>query len=204
MDKLSLNNVIQDNTYMKDYLAYQMMNEFGVSAPLCSFAYITVNGEDWGLYLAVEGVEALKTFCAFRSESVALQLSGSEESVIAEGLNISDMGTMGGGMGGGFDGERDFSTSERGEKPETQSGNIPSFSGGLSSGQINGTIISSEGKQNSETNESNGKTQNPWGNGMMPDMGDFDINNIPDGEMQIPGNMQNGQIPRRINASVIS
>ena len=57
LDKLSLNNIIQDNTYMKDYLTYQMMNEFGASAPLCSFAYITVNGEDWGLYLAVEGVE---------------------------------------------------------------------------------------------------------------------------------------------------
>ncbi len=57
LDKLSLNNVIQDNTYMKDYLTYQMMNEFGAAAPLCSFAYITVNGEDWGLYLAVEGVE---------------------------------------------------------------------------------------------------------------------------------------------------
>ena len=57
LDKLSLNNIIQDTTYMKDYLTYQMMNEFGVSAPLCSFVYITVNGEDWGLYLAVEGVE---------------------------------------------------------------------------------------------------------------------------------------------------
>ena len=57
LDKLSLNNLIQDNTYMKDYLTYQMMNEFGVDSPLCSFVYITVNGEDWGLYLAVEGVE---------------------------------------------------------------------------------------------------------------------------------------------------
>ena len=57
LDKLSLNNLIQDNTYMKDYLAYRMMKEFGADAPLCSFAWITVNGEDWGLYLAVEGVE---------------------------------------------------------------------------------------------------------------------------------------------------
>lgn len=57
LDKLSLNNIIQDNTFMKDYLTYQMMNKFGVDAPLCSFVYITVNGEDWGLYLAVEGVE---------------------------------------------------------------------------------------------------------------------------------------------------
>lgn len=57
LDKLSLNNIIQDNTYMKDYLTYQMMREFGADAPLCSYVYITVNGEDWGLYLAVEGVE---------------------------------------------------------------------------------------------------------------------------------------------------
>ena len=57
LDKLCLNNLIQDNTYMKDYLAYVMMDEFGVTSPLCSYAYITVNGEDWGLYLAVEGIE---------------------------------------------------------------------------------------------------------------------------------------------------
>ncbi len=57
LDKLSLNNIIQDNTYMKDYLVYTLMKEHGVSAPLCSFVNIKVNGETWGLYLAVEGVE---------------------------------------------------------------------------------------------------------------------------------------------------
>ena len=57
LDKLCLNNIIQDNTYMKDYLAYTLMNDFGVDAPLCSYVYITVNGEDWGLYLAVEAIE---------------------------------------------------------------------------------------------------------------------------------------------------
>ena len=57
LDKLCLNNIIQDPSYMKDYLAYRMMDEFGVDAPLCSYAWITVNGEPWGLYLAVEAVE---------------------------------------------------------------------------------------------------------------------------------------------------
>ncbi|MBQ3374296.1 MAG: CotH kinase family protein [Oscillospiraceae bacterium] len=57
LDKLCLNNLIQDNTYMKDYLTYRMMDEFGADAPLCSYAWVTVNGEDWGLYLAVEAVE---------------------------------------------------------------------------------------------------------------------------------------------------
>ena len=57
LDKLVLNNVIQDNTYMKDYLTYSMMNDMGVASPLCSYVYVTVNGEDWGLYLAAEGIE---------------------------------------------------------------------------------------------------------------------------------------------------
>ena len=57
LDKLCLNNVIQDNTYMKDYLTYQMMRDMGAASPLCSFVYITINGQDWGLYLAVEAIE---------------------------------------------------------------------------------------------------------------------------------------------------
>ena len=57
LDKLNLNNCIQDTTYMKDFLCYQMMKDFGVSAPLASFISVSVNGEEWGLYLAVEGVE---------------------------------------------------------------------------------------------------------------------------------------------------
>ena len=57
LDKLCLNNLIQDNTYMKDYLAYRLMSEFGVDAPLRSYVWVTVNGEPWGLYLAVEAVE---------------------------------------------------------------------------------------------------------------------------------------------------
>ena len=57
LDKLCLNNIIQDNTYMKDYLSYQMMADMGVASPLCSYIYLRVNGEDWGLYLAVEGIE---------------------------------------------------------------------------------------------------------------------------------------------------
>ena len=57
LDKLCLNNMIQDHTYMKDYVSYQMMAVMGVASPLCSYVYLTVNGEDWGLYLAVEGVE---------------------------------------------------------------------------------------------------------------------------------------------------
>lgn len=57
LDKLSLNNIIQDNTYMKDFMSYQMLAAAGAAAPLCSYVYLTVNGEDWGLYVAVECIE---------------------------------------------------------------------------------------------------------------------------------------------------
>lgn len=57
LDKLCLNNVIQDNTYMKDFLCYRMMNFMGADSPLSSFVWITVNGKDWGLYVAAEGIE---------------------------------------------------------------------------------------------------------------------------------------------------
>lgn len=57
LDKLNLNNIISDNSYLKEYLSYDMMAYMGVAAPLSSFVKVSVNGEYFGLYLAVEGVE---------------------------------------------------------------------------------------------------------------------------------------------------
>ena len=102
LDKLSLNNLIQDNTMMKDYLTYQMMRQFGVAAPLCSYVYITVNGEDWGLYLAVEAVE----------DSFLLRNYGSD----CGELYKPDSMEMGGGRGNGKDFDfEDFMDSSDGE-----------------------------------------------------------------------------------------
>lgn len=106
LDKLSLNNIIQDNTYMKDYLTYQMMGYFGVDAPLCSYVYITVNGEDWGLYLAVEGVE----------ESFLERNYGSDYGELYKPDSMS----MGGGRGNGgeFDLE-DWMDDQSGEEGQS-------------------------------------------------------------------------------------
>ena len=57
LDKLSLNNLIQDKTLMKDYIAYTLMGKMGVQSSLASYVKLSVNGEYFGLYLAVEGVE---------------------------------------------------------------------------------------------------------------------------------------------------
>ena len=57
LSKLVLNNNMSDATYMKEYLSYKLLDSLGVPTPACSYANITVNGEEWGLYLAVEPVE---------------------------------------------------------------------------------------------------------------------------------------------------
>lgn len=99
LDKLILNNVIQDNTYMKDYLTYQLMNKMGADAPLCSYTNITVNGEEWGLYLALESVED-----SFLTRNYGSNTSGD--------LYKPDSMSMGGGKGNGKGFEWDDSDSE--------------------------------------------------------------------------------------------
>ena len=120
LDKLCLNNLIQDNTYLKDYLAYTLMAAFGADAPLCSFVYITVNGEDWGLYLAVEGIE----------ESFLQRNYGNQYGELYKPDSLS----FGGGRGNG----KDFSMtdfinknsedSEDSEETSSESKNTKSFS----------------------------------------------------------------------------
>lgn len=57
LDKLALNNLMADATYMKDYLTYDMMEFVGADAPQSAFVNVTVNGEAWGLYLGVECID---------------------------------------------------------------------------------------------------------------------------------------------------
>ena len=56
LDKLNLNNIMSDATYMKDCLSYMIMREAGVSAPLTSYVSLSINGELHGLYIAIENV----------------------------------------------------------------------------------------------------------------------------------------------------
>lgn len=116
LDKLSLNNLIQDNTMMKDYLTYQMMNAFGAAAPLSSFVYITVNGEDWGLYLAVEAVE----------ESFLQRNYGNDYGELYK----PDSMNMGGGRGNGKDFDFDAFMDDSGEEGAS-AGTMPNMPGGM-------------------------------------------------------------------------
>ncbi len=122
LDKLSLNNIIQDNTFMKDYLTYQMMGYFSVDAPLCSYVYITVNGEGWGLYLAVEGVE----------EAFLERNYGSDYGELYKPDSMS----MGGGRGNGgqfdmeeFEQKKDSEINAATEDDGQPDGNMPQWNG---------------------------------------------------------------------------
>ena len=65
LDKFSLDASFQDNSYLKTYMVYDMMSYMEVPAPLCSYVWVTINGSEWGLFLAVEEPEeafALRNF----------------------------------------------------------------------------------------------------------------------------------------------
>ena len=57
LDKLILNNSNSDASYMKDFLAFEIMRAAGVATPLTSYTELFINGERQGLYLAVEDID---------------------------------------------------------------------------------------------------------------------------------------------------
>ena len=57
LDKFSLDTSFQDNSYMKSWITFDMMEHMGVPTPLCSYVWVRINGEDWGLFVAIEEPE---------------------------------------------------------------------------------------------------------------------------------------------------
>ncbi|MBP5606992.1 MAG: CotH kinase family protein, partial [Lachnospiraceae bacterium] len=195
LDKLCLNNIIQDNTYMKDYLAYVMMDEFGVTTPLCSYVFITVNGEDWGLYLAVEGVE--DSFLERNYNS-------------AGELYKPDSMSNGGGRGNGRDFDMDKFMEENvlkdedGDgKPDGVSGNeAEGFSGGDFPGGGNGFPgggrPDSDGKRpergDSDSDQGSGRTRPDGESGRGSGRGSKDGSNS-ENSAGFPGGFSGGDFP---------
>jgi len=51
---MALNNEVVDCSYVREPVAYAVYRDAGVPAPRTGFTHVTVNGEDYGLYVAVE------------------------------------------------------------------------------------------------------------------------------------------------------
>ena len=98
--KLNLNNSFMDSTMMKDYLCYTMFRKTGIDAPLCSYVWVTVNGKDYGLFLAVEEID--ETFLErtgwengvlYKPDSPKLEAGNNErDQFIKNGIQFADYG----------------------------------------------------------------------------------------------------------------
>ena len=54
---ITLNNMVQDPTFERERLAYQLFRAMGVPAPRVAHVRVVVNGQPWGLYLHVESFD---------------------------------------------------------------------------------------------------------------------------------------------------
>ncbi|MFO0724253.1 MAG: CotH kinase family protein [Myxococcota bacterium] len=57
LENFTLNNSIQDPSFVRTCLAYRVHEKSGNPAPRCNYADVTVNGEHLGIYLNVETVK---------------------------------------------------------------------------------------------------------------------------------------------------
>ena len=58
LDRLTLNNNVQDESLASQYLTYKLFNKAGIPAPRVSYAKVTVNEEYLGVYTHIESVRA--------------------------------------------------------------------------------------------------------------------------------------------------
>lgn len=57
LKELTLNNMSNDYSMMHERVSYKLMREAGIPASRCSHVTLQVNGEDYGLYAGLEGVD---------------------------------------------------------------------------------------------------------------------------------------------------
>ncbi len=161
LDKLVLNNNYADATGMKESLIYDMYAFLDADASLYNYASISVNGEYWGIYLALEAVE----------DSFLLRNYG----VRSGELYKPDSMDIGAGMGG-----------ERGDADRGNM-NFESFdferTGGFS-GDFESLLPSEESEEASDTPSFGGQRpdrgEGPTAGELpnMPNGGDFELSDI--------------------------
>ena len=98
LDKLILNNNYADATNMKEAIVYDMFQYLDADASLYNYASVSVNGEYWGVYLALEGVEQSFMLRNYGTQDGELYKPDSMEM----GGGDDDKGSFGGFPGGDF------------------------------------------------------------------------------------------------------
>lgn len=174
LSKLVLNNNMSDTTSMKEYLSYKLLDSLGIPTPACSYAHITVNGEEWGLYLAVEPIE--EEFIERNYGSIDGNLYKPESDNVAMGDKDNNENKI---MDNNNFSPSENTTSENNNKTTIDNSidmqNQSNMNNGDSSGQM-------QMPPDMNTGNSTGEMQAP------PDMN----NGNPSREMQTPPDMNNG------------
>lgn len=174
LSKLVLNNNMSDTTSMKEYLSYKLLDSLGIPTPACSYAHITVNGEEWGLYLAVEPIE--EEFIERNYGSIDGNLYKPESDNVAMGDKDNNENKI---MDNNNFTPSENTTSENNNKTTIDNSidmqNQSNMNNGDSSGQM-------QMPPDMNTGNSTGEMQAP------PDMN----NGNPSREMQTPPDMNNG------------
>lgn len=57
LHKMTLNNMVEDDSFLHETLSYRVFRAAGVAAPRTGFAWVRLNGEDFGLYLNLENLD---------------------------------------------------------------------------------------------------------------------------------------------------
>lgn len=171
LDKLVLNNNYADATNMKEAVVYDMYRYLGADASLYNYAEIWVNGEYWGVYLALEAVE----------DSFLLRNYGAEDGQLYKPEEQA--------QGGGRNREVDGRNQEVGGQNREVDGRNQEVDG--RNQEIDGRFQDTDG-QNRELQESArepaGLFRGPGGSGDWPEEGppgDFPPSGLP--EMQGEG-----------------
>ena len=176
LDKLILNNNYADATNMKEAIIYDMYQYIGADASLYNYAKVSVNGEYWGVYLALEGVEESFMLRNFGTQDGELYKPDSMEMGGGGSSSTPSMPNMGGMGFSGFD-ISDF----EGMTPPSGAGDF-SFGGSGSGedGTANGTDKGGESGRPSFGGFPDGSSD--FDPGSMPGSGElsFDPENMPD------------------------
>jgi spore coat protein CotH len=194
LNKLNLNNIYADATYMKDYLSYELFRQIGVDSPLVSYVWLTVNGTDHGLYLAIEDL----------SESWLDRTNDGEgELYKPETEMLDNMGQApqdpGGQQPSGESGQSGFpgfpggnGDGENGQTPTPPDGSgFPGFPGGNGSGESGQTPTPPDGSGFPGFPGGNGSGES----GQTPPDGQMTGENGQNGPPDFPGGNGQGGFP---------
>ena len=178
LDKLILNNNYADATNMKEAIVYDMYQYLGVDASLYNYAEVSLNGEYWGVYLALEGVE----------ESFMLRNYGTQDGELYK----PDSMEIGGGDSKGSSQDSGAPSGFPGGGMTPPSGGMTPPSGFPGQSDSSGSDGSSEGdaatppsgfpgqSDSSDSSESSGTTPpSGFDPSNLPE--DFDPSNLPEG-----------------------